>query len=613
MLSSIGQDLRFALRMLRRTPGFTAVAVATMALAIGANTAIFSIVHGVLLKPLPFADPERLMVLGHHTDGGDSLDSTTPGNFYDWQRGASAFRSMAAFAYATRNLTGREGGAERVLGVTSAGSIFDVLGRKAMLGRTFSAAEDGPGAERVVVLSHGLWRRLLGADREVVGRPVTLDGQPHIVLGVMPPDFAFPDGDAEFWVPARFDAAFRDNRDQYYLLAVARLAPGIGLAQARAQLDAVMDRIRLAHPQETANATAAVMPLKEALVENVRARLLTLMGAVLFILLISCANLGNLLLARAAERRREMALRHALGARPVRLARQTLTESAVLALAGGSAGLVVASLLLDALVAWLAADLPRAQEIRLDPAVLGFSLAVSLLSGLAFGLFPALQRSGRGPAEALRDGARGSGRGGAVRGGLVIAEVALALVLLAGAGLLVRSFTKLLAVDPGFRADRLLTFRVGVADRDDGDRLRFFEQLGERLRTLPGVSAVAMTSSLPVVGRGMGAWFNVLDKPLPPGETPPGVAYRVVSHDYLQVMGIPLRRGRHFTRQDRLDGVRAVIISESVARRDRSARRAPPRPTTGSSPTASSSASRPTSSSRASPTRSPRRSTSPPP
>jgi putative ABC transport system permease protein len=576
MLSSTWQDVRFALRMLRRSPGFTAVAVATMALAIGANTAIFSIVHGVLLKPLPFADPGRLVLLGHHTDGGDLLDSTTPGNFYDWQRGAPAFQSMAAFSYTTCNLTGRDGalgaaGAERVRGVASAGSIFDVLGRKALLGRTFGAAEDGPGAARVVVLSYGLWRRLFGANRRVVdrgGRVLTLDGEPYTILGVMPPDFAFPDGDAELWLPARFDAAFRDNRDQYFLLAVARLAPGVALAQAQAQLDAVTDRIRLAHPQETQNVTAGVQPLKDALVEGVRPRLLTLMGAVLFILLISCANLGNLLLARAAERRREMALRHALGARPVRLMRQTLTESALLALAGGAAGLLAGAALLDALVSWLAADLPRAHEIRLDPTVLAFTLAVSLLSGLAFGLFPALQPAGRGPAEALRDGARGSGRGGAVRAGLVIAEVALALVLLAGAGLLARSFVKLLAVDPGFRTDRLLTFRLGVAaGRERADHTLFFAQVRERLQTLPGVRAVTMASSLPVTRRGNGAWFNVLAKPLPPGQTPPGVAYRVVAPDYLQVMGIPLLRGRHLTPQDRLDGVRGVVISESVARR----------------------------------------------
>jgi hypothetical protein len=305
MFATFIQDLRYAARMLRRTPGFTLISVTTMALAIGANTAIFSIVNGVLLKALPFEDPERLVVLGHHTDGGDSLDSTTPGNFYDWQARATAFESMAAFSPTERIFTW-EGNAERIRGGMSIGSIFEVLGRRAIDGRAFSAAEDAPGANPVVVFSTTLARRLFGA-RSPVGATIGINGVAHTIIGVMPADFAFFDYDYEYWIPARFDAGFRTNRDQYFLAGLARLKPGVTVSQARAQLDTVMDGIRREYPQFTQNATAAVVPMKDQLVDDVRTRLLTLMGAVVFILLMACANLGNLLLARASSRRREVA------------------------------------------------------------------------------------------------------------------------------------------------------------------------------------------------------------------------------------------------------------------------------------------------------------------
>jgi putative ABC transport system permease protein len=290
---------------------------------------------------------------------------------------------------------------------------------------------------------------------------------------------------------------------------------------------------------------------------------------VAFILLIACANLGNLLLARASTRRREMAVRHALGARPARLMRQLLTESVLLALAGGVAGLTLGYLLIDVLVAWLPDDLPRANGIQLDPMVVAFTAAVSIASGIAFGLLPALQLAGRAPMEEAREGTRGSTRRGRIRNTLVAAEVALALVLLAGAGLLVRSFTKLLEVDPGFRATRLLTFRVGVPSDvyKPPQRVEFFEELRNRIRRLPGVDAASMTSFLPLTGYGTGAWFNIVDKPLPADRTPPGIAYRVVSADLFQTLGIPLIRGRLLTEADRVDGIRAVVISESVAKR----------------------------------------------
>jgi putative ABC transport system permease protein len=568
MLGSLHQDLRYAARVLRRAPGFTFVCVATMALAIGPNTAIFTIVNGVLLEALPFYEPDRLVVLGHHTDGGEDLDSTTPGNFFDWQARATAFDAMAAFAPTERILTWN-GSVERIRGGVSVGSIFEVLGRQAADGRALAAADDDPGAPAAIVLSTGLARRMFG-DARPIGRAVGVNGVPHTVIGVMPPDFAFFDYDYEYWVPARFDLEFRRNRDQYFLAGVARLKRGVTVPQARAQLDTVMDGIRREYPQYTQNATAAVVPLQEQLVSGVRTRLLTLMGAVAFVLLIACANLGNLLLARAATRRREVAVRHALGARPLRVVRQMLTESVLLAAIGGAAGVALGYAMLQGLVVWLADDLPRANAIALDGTVLAFTAAVSLLSGVAFGLIPAIQLAGPSPMEAVREGSRGSARSRWIRMSLVASELALALMLLVGAGLLARSFGNLLAVPPGFDAGRLLTFTTsvpGATYRTPEARTAFFERAADAFEALPGVRAVTMSTTLPVSGRGSGAWLNIVARPWPPGRTPPGVANRVVRTNYFRTLGMPIVRGRDFVPTDGPGGTRAVIVSESVARR----------------------------------------------
>ena len=568
LMSSFLQDVRYAARMLRRTPGFTLICVATMALAIGANTAIFTIVNGVLLKALPYDNPERLVVIGHHTDGGDDLDSTTPGNFYDFQARATAFESMAAFTSTERIFTWN-GNAERIRGGMSVGSIFDVLGRAAMEGRTFSADDDRPGGDPIVVLSAPLARRLFGS-ASAVGRTVGINGTAFTIIGVMPPDFAFFDYDYEYWLPARFDTAFRNNRDQYFLAGIARLEPGVSVAQATAQLDTVMDGIRREYPQYTQNATAAVAPMKDLLVDNVRSRLLTLMGAVACILLIACANLGNLLLARASARRREVALRQALGARPMRVLRQLLTESVLLAGLGGLAGAALGYASLQVIITWLGEDLPRAAGISLDGDVLLFTAGVSLAAGLAFGLLPAIQLASSAPMDAVREGARGSARSRWVRTTLVVSELALALVLLVGAGLLVRSFQNLLDVPPGFQPDRLLTFTTSVPTTTYAtgeQRIALLERAAQEIERLPGVRAVTMSTTLPVSGRGNGAWFNMIDRPWPPTMTPPGIANRVVRANYFQALGIPLLKGRYFTADDRIDGTRAVIISESIARR----------------------------------------------
>lgn len=572
MFTSLTQDARHAARLLARSPGFTLVAVATIALAVGANTAIFGVVHGVLLKPLPFQDPDRVVVLGHLPRTGGSgqatVDSTTPGNLYDWMAGATGFEAIAGFSPTERIVT-VDGGAERIRGGLAVGALFEVLGRQPADGRALQLADDDPGAPPVVLLSTRLARRVY-ADQAAVGRALTINGTPHTVVGVMPADFAFFDYDYEYWVPARFDAAFRANRDQFFLAGIARLKPGVSGEQAAVQLNTVMDAIRRDWPQFTENAVAAVQPAKAALLDGVERRLVVLQVAAVCVLLIACANLGNLLLARASTRQREMAVRHALGAGHGRLVRQMLAESLVLATLGGTAGLAVGAALLRVLVAHLPESLPRLGGVGLDVTVLLFTAGLTLGAGLLFGLVPALQVAGTSPMGALRDGARVIGRGRHVRTGLVVSELALALMLLVGAGLLGRSFAALLQVPPGFAADRLLTFTASVPTttyRTGAERTAFFERAATDIARLPGVDTVTFTTTLPVAGRGNGAWFNMIDRPVPADQTPPAVPNRFVRANYFEAIGIPLRRGRTFTDRDGGDGARVVVISESVARR----------------------------------------------
>jgi predicted permease len=569
MVSATVQDLRHATRLLWRSPGVAAVCIATVALAIGANTAIFAVVHGVMVKALPFAEPERLVILGQHTSGGDAVDSTTPGNLYDWMRDATAFSSVGGFA-PTERIVLVAGNAERLRGGLMVGPVFDVLGRPAAVGRALTTADDDPGGPRVVVLSHRFAQRLFGGSSAALGQSLTINGDPHAVVGVMPGDFAFFDYDYEYWLPARFDAAFRANRDQYFLAGLARLAPGIDIGQATVQLNTVMDAIRRDHPQFTQNAVAAVVPVKDVLLDGIEQRLFLLMGAAAFVLVIACANLGNLLLARASARQREMAVRHALGAGHGRLVCQMLAESLWLTTAGGIAGLALGAALLRLLVAHLPPTLPRLGGIALGPPVMLFTAGVSLAAGLVVGVLPALQLRGGSIFSGLRDGTRVIGRTGLVRTTLVCSELALALMLLVGAGLLARSFDALLDVPPGFASDRLLTFTASVPTatyRTTADRAAFFERAAGELERLPGARSVTLTTALPVAGRGFGAWFTRLDRPWPADQTPPAVPYRIVRGNYFEALGIPVRRGRGFTADDGGDGRAAVVVSESVARR----------------------------------------------
>ncbi|MFP5379405.1 MAG: ABC transporter permease, partial [Vicinamibacteria bacterium] len=535
-----------------------------MAVAVGANAAVFALVHAVLLSPLPFPRPSELVVLGHQVAGVDGMSSTTPGNLADWRAGAGGFAQMAGFAY-TERLIQHGDQVDRTLGALSVGSIFDVLGREARYGRVFTAADDTPEAPAVVVLSDTLNRRLYGG-QDSTGRTLSINGVAHAVIGVMPRDFAFPDGEALYWIPARFNAAFAGNRDQFFLLALARLAEGVTTDQGLAQLNGVMDAIRQAHPQATQNATGRLVPLKTYLTGDVQARLWILLGAVVLVLLIACANVANLLLARGTTRRREMAVRLAVGARPRRLVAQMLTESVLLVMIGGAAGLALAYALLPLLLGWLPADIRRTQTVSLDPTVLAVTVGATVLCGLLCGLWPALRLSDHQTAEAVRHAARDTGRRDPVRGGLVVAETALAVVVLVGAGLLLRSFDNLRQVPTGIEASGVLTFTVALPSSvyaTGPERVAFLDRLRGALAALPGVTSVAQSTTLPVAGRGVGAWFNVIDRPLPTGETPPAVPYRFVTPAFFDTLGIPVVAGRALSEQDRPEG---PPVSSSASR-----------------------------------------------
>ena len=563
VIDSVLQDLRFAGRALRRSPGFASIAILTLALGIGANTAIFSVVDGVLLRSLPVRDPEQLMFVAEQAQGGPpgALSTTSPANLYEWQRSTRTMR-IAGFAGRSGTVTGR-GEPQTLFGTYSIGGIMELLGVPPLVGRQLSVADEDPASPQVIVLSYGTWRDLFGEDRGAVGQTIVMDGTPRTIVGVMPASFSFLGFPSAFYAPSKFDAAFRQNRDQYFIQAVGRLQGAASIEQARVEMETVAARLRRDWPAFNANLKILVQPMQETIVGGSRAQLMVLMGAVAFVLLIACANLGNLLLARAAGRRREIAVRQALGAGQGRVTRQLLTESVLLALIGGALGIIVGKLFLKLLLAAQATtNLPRMGEIALDGRVLAFTLGLSVLAGLLFGSVPAWQL-GRGPStDALREGSRGSSTHQWTRSALAVAELALAMVLLTGAGLLLRSFALLQRVDSGVRQDQLLTFSVRLPQEDPA----FFPAALERIRALPGVKSAALTTQLPITGRGTGAWYNRLDRPLPAGTKPTGEAYRVVTPEFFATMGIALRRGRLLQSTDRRDAP-VVVVNEALARK----------------------------------------------
>jgi predicted permease len=563
MIESLVQDVRYAARALRRNASFATIAVTTLALGIGANTAIFSVVNGVLLRPLAVRDPDRIVtVMSYSPTEPLSVYASSPANFMDLHRDTRAASQFAAFSISQATVVG-PGEPESFRAVTTVGDLFGVLGVQPLFGRTLTPNDDSPSAAPAVVLSHETWQRLYGEDRSVIGRTVTINRKPRVIVGVMPPGFRFAAPRGDLWMPEQWSPEYTANRDQYYLQIVARLRPGATVERFSAELETVATRLRTDHAEYNTDLHLGATSFQETIVSDVRPRLLMLMGAVGFLLLITCVNLANLTLARASSRHGEFAVRRALGAARSRVVRQLLTESVLLATAGGLVGIVVGAGLLRAIVAAERISLPRVDEIRLDPVALGFTILVSLLAGVAVGLLPAMRASTARSMEVIRQGTRGSGAHQSARSALVVVELAVALMLLSGAGLLLRSFGRLLAVNTGFATERLLTMQMSVG----GKSTQAVEQSLERIRAIPGVRAAAVTSQLPVTGRGGGAWFNIVDQPTPPNETPPAEAYRVVSPNYFATAGIQLVRGRFPTLDDRVDHGPAVVVNQALAKK----------------------------------------------
>lgn len=566
-------DLRYALRMLLKNPGFTIVAVVALALGIGANTAIFSVVNTVLLRPLPYRDPERLvMVWEEDSKRGFPQETPAVGNYVEWRDQNQVFESMAAIADQSFNLTG-VGDPERLEGRSVSANLFPMLGIEPQIGRVFSAADDQPGAQPVVMLSYGLWQRRFGGDASIVGKPLTLNGESYTVVGVMPARFQFPTRDDQAWVPIAFTPEQTANRNRHYLQVIAKLKPGVTLQQAQTEMSAIATRLQQQYPESNADLGSVVISLHEHLVGDIKPALLILLGAVGLVLLIACANVANLLLARAAVRQKEIAVRVALGARRLRLVRQFLTESLLLSTVGGIVGLLIAYAGLLFLRSFIPEDISQAREIALDLKVLGFTLFVSVTTGIVFGLAPAIQAVRFNQSETLKEGGRDAATGGSgkrLRSVLVVAEVAISLVLLIGAGLLINSFLRLRNVDPGFRADNLLTMTIVVAESKytELEQLSaFYTDLIQRVQSLPGVRSAAVTTNLPLYRQGNTSSIYIEGRPDPPPQQEPVVVIRVVSPGYFDTMTIPLLSGRNINDQDSLTARNAsVVISETMAR-----------------------------------------------
>ncbi|HEV7518170.1 MAG TPA: ABC transporter permease [Thermoanaerobaculia bacterium] len=577
MMERLLDDLRYAARTLRKSPGFTAVAVLTLALGIGANTAIWSLVHAVLLTPLPIAGADRVVKLAAtiRRDGLE-LRSVSYPDFADWRQAARSFSDMAAWSNTSFTLTGGPE-PERVEGEMVSASYFPVLGTKAVLGRTFRPEEDAtPGTHPVAVIGHDFWQRRFAGSRAAVGSHLVLNGHDFTVVGVLPDGFRGLDDDTDVFIPMMMSAtvqtAYLDSRGSRWHDVIARLAPGVTPARAQAEMDTVTARLARQYPDVDRDYGALVVPLREEIMGGFRPVLFILLGAVGFVLLIACANVANLMLARSAARQRETAIRAALGAGRGRLARQLLTESLLLALAGGLLGLLVALWTKDLLTAWSPINLPSFVHVGLDGPVLAFACAVALGTGLLMGLAPAFQVSSLGVGEALKEGGRGAAGGGArsrLRRGLVTAEVALSLLLLVGAGLMIQSFRHMQAIDPGFRPDHLLTLRVALpAARYPGEKAwAMGERVLARVRALPGVTAAALASDMPLEGNSSASTIAVEDHPVAPGARGIRAYYHAVSPGFFAALGARLRRGREVTAADGPGSVPVVVVSEKFARR----------------------------------------------
>ena len=590
-MQTLMQDLRYGMRMLVKSPGFAVVAVLTLALGIGANTAIFSVVNATLLAHPAYKQPERLVLvwewnrrLAPDRSVVESLNFShdrnvvSPGNFLHWRADNTVFDEMAAWYDFDTNLTG-QGAPERIPTQAVTPNMMSLLGVNARFGRVFIPEESEAGKDNVAILGYGLWQRRFGSDPGIVGKTIVLDGQVLTIVGIMPPGFQFYVGHGsltgeppELWEPLTFR---KENWTPIgrYMSAIARLKPGVSLAQAQAQMDAIAAGLEKQYPATDMNWGTNLVSLHEQSVGGIRPALLILLGAVGFVLLIACANVANLQLARATARHREFAVRAALGAGPRRIARQLLTESAVVAFLGGAAGILLANWAIAILLSFAPRSLPGLQDIHLDLRVLAFTALLVLLTGILFGVAPAFAAMRRDVNEALKEEGRSAGqsaRGSRLRRLLVAAETSLAVVLLVGAGLLIRSFERLQAVSPGFDPRNLLTVKIdlpGAKYSKPGQSVAFFRQLLDRVRTLPGVESASGNAFLPFTGPGSATDFYVVGRPVPPtsGERPV-VDVRVIEPDYFRTMRIPLFRGRFFNEREEAEESHVVIVSETMAR-----------------------------------------------
>jgi putative ABC transport system permease protein len=564
MFADLWQDLRFGARMLRKNPGFTLIAVLTLSFGIGANTAIFSIVNAVLLRPFPYEAPERLVNVQERFSAPRGITVSYP-NFVDWRAQNTAFDFIAAVRQNENfNFTGA-GEPERVQGRLVSAEFLSTLGIKPILGRDFLAEDDGPGATPAVILSYGFWQRGFGNDPNIIGKQITLNLQSFTVVGVLPANFQYG-VEAEVTVPIGLSTErFRLRGADPGINVVARLKPNLSLQQAEAELNLIAERLEEQYPQSNKGRRVLLTPLHESLVGNVRQPLLILLGAVGLVLLVACANVANLLLVRSSARQKEMVVRVALGASRATLIRQLLTESVLLAALGAVLGILLAFWGTSLIAAQLPDGIPRLQEAKVDAPVLVFTLAVSLVTGLLFGLAPALQASRPNLTDGLKEGERGSsGNRQRLRSALIIGEVALTLTLLVGAGLLIQSFRRVLEVDPGFNPQNLLTMQVSVNNPDGQQVANFFEQLQQNVRNLPGVKSVAVSNGLPFGTANFPA-FIIEGRPETENK-PSGIRY-TVSPDYFQTLGIGLIKGRLFTAVDTRDSQPVIVIDEVLAQR----------------------------------------------
>lgn len=561
-METILKDVRYGIRGLRKRPGFTTVAVLTLALGIGANSAIFSVLNAVLLRPLPYSDADRIVRIDE-TEGKGGM-GVSPPNLLDFQQQNQTFESVAGYTGGSFILT-QAGDPLRIQSCAISAELFSVLGVRPLIGRSFLAADEKSGQEPVAVISYGLWQRRFGGDQALLQKQITLDGLSYTVIGVMPNGFEFPiqPEQVEVWTPLEQPEDLAQLRGAHYLDVVGRIKTGVSLGQARADIEAVASRIAQQYPKEVSGKTT-VVPLKEDLVGQARPYLLMLAGAALLVLLIAVANVASLTLARAAERQKEIALRTALGASKSRVVRQLLTESLILSFVGGLAGVALASWCTGFLAAIAPGDLPRLQSTHVDGRVLLFALAISAISGSLLGLIPAWRFTNTDLQARLKEGETRSASSPrqALRKALVVCEVSLALVLLCGAGLLIRTLWKLNSVNPGFDPDNVLVAELVLPKtkyRDAGQQTIFFQQLLERIKTSPGIESVGGTSNLPLSGTNMVFLASVEGRSLP-------ASFRAVSHEYFRTMRIPLLKGRWFDDGDTAESQPVVVINETMAR-----------------------------------------------